>query len=81
MVLKSREQQLIDICFACAIVSTEFNQTKSNEEIANWVRHQLRECGFNVSGPVGMSWGILQPNAPKADNDNFEIVEAGRPDV
>lgn len=33
-------------------------QTKTREELADWVRAQLRECGFPTVA-MGSSWGVL----------------------
>jgi hypothetical protein len=59
---KSKEQKLVDICFQCAIM-VHMNPKgcftgKTNEDIANWVSNQLRQCGFETH-PIGMSWGVL----------------------
>lgn len=65
--MKSREQTLVDICFSLvlACLDEDYSQPaywkgKSNEEKAQWVRDQLRDCGFKVSDTVGISWGILE---------------------
>lgn len=55
----SREQQLVDIMFQVAIMCAERMHGKTNEEIAEWVARQLRECGFDTS-PCGASWGMLK---------------------
>ena len=55
----SREQQLVDIMFQVALMCAERMHGKSNEEIAEWVARQLRECGFETS-PRGASWGMLK---------------------
>lgn len=57
----SREQKLIDLLFehlmrARAEPKWFFNATR--EEIAEWVRSNLRECGFPTH-PQGLSWGAL----------------------
>jgi len=57
--MRSKEQQLIDIMFQVALMCAERMHGKSNEEIAEWVAHQLRECGFDTE-PCGASWGVLK---------------------
>lgn len=47
--------------FEIAMFSAEYNHGKSNEEIAEWVAHNLKECGFPTT-PCGMSWGVLNEN-------------------
>jgi hypothetical protein len=54
-----REQELVDIAFQLAMVAAEHMHGKSNEEIAEWVAHNLRECGYDTT-PVGASWGYLK---------------------
>lgn len=54
----TREQKLVDIVFEVAIVSAKYMNGKPNDEIAAWVAHQLKECGFDTK-PCGMSWGVL----------------------
>lgn len=61
---KSKEQQLIDICFSLVLTATspsKHNTIKdaSQEEKAEWVRSQLNGCGFEVE-PCGSSHGVLQ---------------------
>jgi len=55
----SREQQLVDIMFQVALMCAERMHGKSNEEIAEWVARQLRECGFDTEAR-GASWGMLK---------------------
>jgi hypothetical protein len=56
-------QKLIDICFDLVLTSTSSPElcAKSNEEKAEWVRRQLRLCGYEVQ-PVGCSHGVLIKN-------------------
>jgi len=66
--MKSKNQEaknLVDIAFQLVLTCTnpkyggkEFIN-KTNEEKADWVRSNLRGCGYNISDPIGMSWGIL----------------------
>jgi len=58
---REREQKLVDICFQVAmfVQDKRFNFHKmSQEELAEWVAKQLRECGFPTR-PMGCSWGVL----------------------
>jgi hypothetical protein len=59
------QQNLVDLCFSLVLLATDENynaflKNKSNDEKADWVRDQLRKSGFNVSDPIGISWGILK---------------------
>lgn len=57
----TREQQLVDIMFEVAItIHTHPSfRAKTREEVAEWVAHQLKECGFETT-PCGASWGVLK---------------------
>lgn len=55
---KSSEQQLIDIMFEIAITSAQLMHGRTNQEIAEWVSLNLKECGFPTL-PIGSSWGVL----------------------
>lgn len=58
-------KKLVDLAFSLVLTCSakhyggEDFVNKTNEEKADWVRSNLRGCGYNVSDPVGMSWGIL----------------------
>jgi hypothetical protein len=54
-----REQELVNICFQIAMVAAEYMHGKPNDEIAKWVAHNLKECGFPTQ-PCGSSWGVLE---------------------
>lgn len=57
----SREQKLIDIVFEVALTIRNSQRLKNHttqDELAEWVAKQLRECGFDTK-PVGSSWGVL----------------------
>ena len=56
---RSKEQQLVDIMYQIAMTSAQYLHGKSNEEIAEWVSKQLRDCGFDTE-PRGASWGVLK---------------------
>ena len=56
---RSKEQQLVDIMYQIAMTSAQYLHGKSNEEIAEWVSKQLRDCGFDTE-PCGASWGVLK---------------------
>lgn len=58
MAKKINEQKLVDMMFEITIVSAQRMAGKSNEEIATWVAHQLRQNGFETT-PCGMSWGVV----------------------
>lgn len=51
-------QKLIDIMFQAVMVSAHHLHGKADEEIAAWLREQLRECGFPTQ-PRGCCWGVL----------------------
>jgi hypothetical protein len=55
---RSKEQQLIDIMYQIAMTSAQYLHGKSNEEIAEWVTTQLKDCGFSTE-PRCASWGVL----------------------
>lgn len=62
--MRSREQQLVDICFQLVSVSHDKEhrsvfENMTREERMKWVAEQLRECGFSTQ-PCGASWGILE---------------------
>lgn len=62
---KSREQQLVDICFSLVMTATDKHNMKyfgdgnsKNEKVGEWVADQLRRCGFPTH-QQGCSWGVL----------------------
>lgn len=57
------QQKLIDIMFDLVLSahSWESFQSKSINEIAEWVASNLKECGFDTK-PIGSSWGVLINN-------------------
>ena len=58
----NREQKLIDIIFQIALTMwscSNWFESKTQEEVCDWVREQLKECGFNTV-PLGSSWGVLR---------------------
>lgn len=59
--MKSNEQKLIDIIFEIGLMihNNEWFNEKSNEEVAEWIREQLKICGFDTE-PIGSSWGVLK---------------------
>jgi hypothetical protein len=62
-----REQDLINLGFELALAAYSWNKDNPNvtaEQVAAWARNAFRECGFNVSDPVGQSWGKLDKNSP-----------------
>ncbi len=58
---KTKEQELIDICFQIGIAVHHHRslQCMSKEKLAKWIADQLEGCGFPTS-PVGTSWGVLK---------------------
>ena len=56
----SREQQLVDLIFEVALKTWghPWFKDKSVEEVAEWIRSQLKADGFEVV-PRGMSHGVL----------------------
>ena len=59
--MKSNEQKLIYIIFEIGLMihNNEWFNEKSNEEVAEWIRKQLKICGFDTK-PIGSSWGVLK---------------------
>lgn len=60
----NEKQKLIDIIFQVGlfISDTKYNlYKKSNNEKAEWIAKQLRDCGFDIE-PCGASWGVLKSN-------------------
>jgi len=59
---KLSEQKYIDLMFeiGLTIASDDWFKNKSQEEVANWIRKQLKENGIETD-PVGSSWGVLIP--------------------
>lgn len=55
-----REQELVNICFACALHAADYHAGQSHEQVAAWVAEQLKGCGFPTE-PRGISWGVLVP--------------------
>ena len=64
--MRSPEQRLIDIMFEVAFMVREMKtfQKMEREELADWIRTQLRSCGFDTE-PVGASWGVLKEILPE----------------
>ena len=59
---RSREQHLIDLMFEVGLKAYDWHKTNPNvdrEEVARWIGGALRGSGFDVSAPVGSSWGRL----------------------
>jgi hypothetical protein len=64
-----REQKLVDLCFSIALMLSTPGNDRSGEPYdmtvmtterkAEWIAHQLRECGFDTE-PMGISWGVLK---------------------
>lgn len=55
---RGSEQKLIDIMFEVAMTAAKHLHGKSNEEIAEWVSKQLKDCGYPTT-PICASWGVL----------------------
>ena len=58
--LKQDKQKLVDIMFeiGLTIASNKNLQKSSNEQVADWIKNQLNQCGFPTTA-VGSSWGVL----------------------
>jgi hypothetical protein len=56
----SKEQKLIDIMFQ-VVRTIELNDDNWIEttDLIEWTRSQLKGCGFELSGPIGCSYGLL----------------------
>ena len=56
----SKEQKLIDIMFQ-VVRAIEMNTDNWVEDVdlIEWTRSQLKGCGFELSEPIGMSYGLL----------------------
>lgn len=54
------EQKLIDAMFEMVFTATSHNwfEGKNREEIAEWIRIQLKALGYTVV-PMGASYGVL----------------------
>ena len=62
--MTAREQDLVDICFACVLTALDKDCVQSFirmtiAERAEWVAKQLRGRGFDTE-PVGASWSVLK---------------------
>jgi len=44
---------------ALMIHNHPYFQDKNNEKICEWIRDQLKQCGFETT-PLGSSWGVLK---------------------
>ena len=60
--MKTDEQKLVDIMFEIAFTSAKYMHDRSHEEIAEWVRQNLADCGFPTT-PIGSCWGTLDKRA------------------
>lgn len=56
----SKEQKLIDIMFQ-VVRAIEMNTDNWVEDVdlIEWTRSQLKGCGFELSEPIGMCYGLL----------------------
>ncbi len=57
----NNEQKLIDIMFQIGLMihQDHWFVGRSQEEVAEWIQLQLKECGFETE-PCGASWGVLK---------------------
>lgn len=55
------QQKLIDIMFQVGLTihNERFFSGLTNEEVAEWIRDQLKQTGFEVT-PMGASHGVLK---------------------
>lgn len=58
--LKQQRQKLIDIGFQMVHVAHSYKcfDSKTSEEMMEWVAKRFEGCGFKTS-PCGASWGVL----------------------
>lgn len=78
--MQSNEQKLIDIMFEIGLMIHNHPsfKDKNNEEICDWIRKQLKECGFETK-PIGSSWGVLimidKEKIKELEKENKELKE------
>lgn len=55
------EQKLIDIMFEVGLMIKNHDHFRKldNEQTAEWIRQQLKQCGIVVVEPCGASHGVL----------------------
>ncbi|NIP30088.1 MAG: hypothetical protein GTN59_05845 [Candidatus Dadabacteria bacterium] len=55
-----KEQKLIDMMFQM-VRTIEINRDNwvENTDLIEWTRSQLKGCGFELSEPIGCSYGVL----------------------
>ncbi len=55
-----KEQKLIDMMFQM-VRTIEINRDNwvENTDLIEWTRQLLKDCGFEVSDPIGCSYGVL----------------------
>lgn len=55
------QQKLIDIMFQVGLTihNESFFSGLSDDEVAAWIREQLKQCGYEVV-PMGASHGVLK---------------------
>ena len=59
--MKSKEQDLIDICFEVALTMKMHQETfkrMSRGDVIEWVREQLKKSGYPTE-ICGSSWGVI----------------------
>lgn len=71
-----REQKLIDILFQ--IVRTiEVNNDNwvENTDLIEWTRSQLEGCGFELTKPIGSSYGLLKNTEYYKNNAEEDYIK------
>lgn len=61
--IRGEVQKVIDLTFSIGLtISDPMNRkvfdAMTREQRAEWIAHQLRECGYDTV-PVGSAWGVL----------------------
>ncbi len=79
-----QQQHVTDLVMEIAMKAYEWHKNNPNvprEDIAKWVRNTLRESmNWDITEPVGMSWGVFKGYIQEEPSRGFTIVSANRPD-
>ncbi len=77
---ESREQKLVDLCFAVALNIHSHQKAwkdATRDEVAEWVSDQLKGCGFPTQS-LGSSWGVL---IKRTRNERLETIRSALEDA